>query len=1124
MDNPEGGTTDANEHVVVADSEILKKVVANSLNENAAKVVDEPEENGNPLSPPMQLSEGDSGGDVNGKMIESGKSMIAETEASGEKIDNNGSSSPVGSPVEEMPMENGVVKDETSETGEVGAENLENAPIEQDEVDENVNDEDNGDMVEQREEAEAVEGSSPIHYYVPMSPIIEGAAGADLFYDGPEVNYHEEEIDDDDDNLQYNPENVSEPFIEEEPSEYPIEGAAMPDQQMEEAENGNVIPRKKKRPHKIGGIPFRVGPHTPTASPPLSASPPPSPQYDELDADYRFALKLQEEEDRLAQHARRSNWSNQRSSSDTSSQTIQALDEKFLMMDDGGENRARNTKGYDECYRLFNQCIDERSEEFVPTPYSIEGFEDSDYISGYREVLNGHPFPLHKPIPPVPPGSPKGPETSPLSARTDSYRVVSNPIQIPLEELSGTRSGNLSNRREPLARVPNVTRLFGELPTEHNNNSSGSRSSGTQAPLQMGPLVNEAWKKRRRLNENDNDLEHGPTSRRRLDFSQAQSCRDEELDFQRAVEESKREYELSRNNQRSRNSGEGSSNMYGEGPSSSNGAGSSRDYGEGPSTRFGEGSSRDYGEGPSNRYGEGSSRDYGEGPSTSYGAGSSRDYGEGPSTSSGPSNSYGGGSSRDYGEGPSTSYGAGSSSSYYRSGPSDSYGAGPSNRYDEGPSTSDSYGAGPSSSNNNFRFPLQPLRIRKANPHRRNGLTESTLPSTSSGHYNPLSPLSPLHIPQDSHLYRPNSNQEEDDVFTLDTIADVDEPEISSTTLSVSDPRHPIIKWDDPEKMPPLETIPEEELNKMPEDYIEAIKIEQSIEREPEEQEEPKENQENDEEAERIRIMINDYLLIIRSYICPSSVVPNVVFNTRFEVYIRFPFLQRPLYVQNVLAALLIPDNRGDILPRMPQHIRDMTVDQFFKYAANMAMGLRLQDKRFSRVIPDADLQEAADEYLRSMEIIMLELFPEQMVYDGMLGRDISRIDLRMYEMYRDQVIEEKKDHVMKKLMQSQSRLVVDSHSVTDCRTINRTNQQRRLQSPELPELGAASMASPQPYDVDEERFVQGVVNDLLSNPQLATVEQQAAEDESNHRVILELMESILLNIDQSQEATEEYD
>ncbi|CAO4386713.1 unnamed protein product [Caenorhabditis nigoni] len=324
-------------------------------------------------------------------------------------------------------------------------------------------------------------------------------------------------------------------------------------------------------------------------------------------------------------------------------------------------------------------------------------------------------------------------------------------------------------------------------------------------------------------------------------------------------------------------------------------------------------------------------------------------------------------------------------------------------------------------------------------------------PSTSSAWYkNQPSTSGPP-------VYRPTpirSAQMDDDVFE-ETVYEIEEAEISSTIITDADRVEPKAMWRDPEHMPEIKLIEEEELKKMPEDYIREIR---------------KEHTEGKNTAEPYPTeRETEYMQLIRSYFTCPCVVPKTVVGTRFEVYIRFPFLQRPLFVQNVIAALHAPDNNGDILPQIPEFIREMSVPQFFKYAAIIYMGLNFMNNPTTSVISAEQTNRARSSCANSMQVIIDRRYLSGYldVVSALEELDITEVDMIIMKMVRDQRVEENTAAILRKMQQPRVTRVIHSYSETDAKAIQNHKKRDDEHTPELPEFGF--LPGPEPELPQEE-------------------------------------------------------
>ncbi|UMM43371.1 hypothetical protein L5515_018887 [Caenorhabditis briggsae] len=293
-------------------------------------------------------------------------------------------------------------------------------------------------------------------------------------------------------------------------------------------------------------------------------------------------------------------------------------------------------------------------------------------------------------------------------------------------------------------------------------------------------------------------------------------------------------------------------------------------------------------------------------------------------------------------------------------------------------------------------------------------------------------------------VYRParlRSSEMDDEVFE-ETVYEIDEADISSTITTDADRVEPKAMWKDPEHMPEIKLIEREELKKMPEDYISEIR---------------KEHTEGNNTFQPYPTeMETEYMQLIRSYFTCPCVVPKNVVGTRFEVYIRFPFLQRPLYVQNVIAALRAPDNNGDILPQMPEFIREMSVPQFFKYAAIIYMGLNFTNCPTTSVISAEQTRRARSACANSIQVIIDRRYLNGYhdVVSALEALDITEVDMIIMKMVRDQRVEENTAAILRKMLQPRVTRVIHSYSETDAKAVQHHEKQDDAHTPQLPEFG----------------------------------------------------------------------
>uniref|UniRef100_A0A1I7TNE3 BTB domain-containing protein n=1 Tax=Caenorhabditis tropicalis TaxID=1561998 RepID=A0A1I7TNE3_9PELO len=323
---------------------------------------------------------------------------------------------------------------------------------------------------------------------------------------------------------------------------------------------------------------------------------------------------------------------------------------------------------------------------------------------------------------------------------------------------------------------------------------------------------------------------------------------------------------------------------------------------------------------------------------------------------------------------------------------------------------------------------------------RQNGIRDDPGASTSddSCFRSPAAPRKRRMVPLGEHESSPppaRRSAHQPSFFAVETIYDMDEPEISSTSSS-SEASWPLIQWLDPENMPPLASIDKTERRKMPLSYQMMIDSERvaRIHREevPQSPKHPIQLAiEREEEAEK-NVLEKSFIKYARSNITSPNIVPNVVSNTRFEVHIRFPFFPRPSYVRDVLAALHISGNESDLenIVMMPREIRQMSVGEFFKHAVYTMLGLKLDGSLANQSLSDPHLELAKHLYFDSVAARLHEAaskigedeerkFAKSMAvsYHHALGRqDVNRDDIR--EMQHNFVKKEKKIAVPRTITQ----------------------------------------------------------------------------------------------------------
>lgn len=181
---------------------------------------------------------------------------------------------------------------------------------------------------------------------------------------------------------------------------------------------------------------------------------------------------------------------------------------------------------------------------------------------------------------------------------------------------------------------------------------------------------------------------------------------------------------------------------------------------------------------------------------------------------------------------------------------------------------------------------------------------------------------------------------------------------LKNASASESASNKPNIPWKDPENMEPLNDIPIAETIKMPREYVQKIAEAQvaavknkslpvtNITPRP-------------KKSFNFRKIMHEpeFLQIARSTDFSSVVVPELLMNTKFEVYIRFPLLERPEYVQSVLNHFGFSAYNGRLIKSMPQSIKDMTVAEFYKDAIYTWIGLHLDERTADEPLTEQDRQ-----------------------------------------------------------------------------------------------------------------------------------------------------------------------
>ncbi|EGT32169.1 hypothetical protein CAEBREN_01700 [Caenorhabditis brenneri] len=540
--------------------------------------------------------------------------------------------------------------------------------------------------------------------------------------------------------------------------------------------------------------------------------------------------------------------------------------------------------------------------------------------------------------PAVPPGSPKGPEEAAMTTTTvtytDSYTVVRHPLKQDLPtDINSNETRNFGQlvpatpenvKRRPLyersAKHSYCDELQGEQ--EENNGDDSETGPSDRDESEAGPSRQNDSQPGTSRGGPFSHYQYGPKNdpRRRLATRTGDVVSASRYNAYSQEED---------NNQAGTSSSYSHSHYYNNQP------------------------------GPSNRYDQpGTSNSYNQ-PGTSNQYRSSYDPSQ-PGTSS----SY-------------TQYDPsqpGTSNSYDPSEP------GPSNRYHRAPSQQAIM-----DEEADLRRALELSRLEHQNMLRRQaGLEEVPIPEeTATPAVNddalfrvPETPrkrkMNPL---SEQHEYSPASRRHASQSFyAVETFVEMEEPDVSSSSIISAENKWPLCKWLDPENMPELSTIDEEEIRKMPLTYRKQIKLEQDKKERNEKSSTARKASyqfafEREAELEKT-LLENKFMDIARSHITSPCIVPVEIANTRFEVYLRFSFLPRPIFVHHVLNALNTPDINGswdDQLEGTPDHIRAMSVGEFFKYAVYIYFGLKLDSVPIDQSQSDAQIAAAREKFFKSV-------------------------------------------------------------------------------------------------------------------------------------------------------------
>ncbi|CAI2357963.1 unnamed protein product [Caenorhabditis sp. 36 PRJEB53466] len=185
----------------------------------------------------------------------------------------------------------------------------------------------------------------------------------------------------------------------------------------------------------------------------------------------------------------------------------------------------------------------------------------------------------------------------------------------------------------------------------------------------------------------------------------------------------------------------------------------------------------------------------------------------------------------------------------------------------------------------------------------------------------------------------------------------------------------PLIHWYDPDEMPPIENIPDIELAKIPPAFVNEMinaRIEAEYRRSNPEPQKPKHTVTYeaimDTEKEQHE---KEFMRLVRSYIPSPTKVPEEIMSTKFEAYIRFPFFERPEFVDQVLTALLVPKGNSRVIPNMPQRIKKMSLGEFFKLGAQIWLGFDEINERvlepITRLEQDKSIERFKDAVMRRL-------------------------------------------------------------------------------------------------------------------------------------------------------------
>lgn len=341
-----------------------------------------------------------------------------------------------------------------------------------------------------------------------------------------------------------------------------------------------------------------------------------------------------------------------------------------------------------------------------------------------------------------------------------------------------------------------------------------------------------------------------------------------------------------------------------------------------------------------------------------------------------------------------------------------------------------------------FQRALELSRIEHQNMLRRqSGLEEMPIPEESSTaaanddalfrvpetpRKRKMNPLS------DHHEYSPASRRHATQSFyAVETFVEMEEPEISSSTIISADSKWPLCKWLDPENMPELETIDPIERRKMPLTYVKQIKMEHEKKKRMEESSPLAAKKEDfqldfEREAELEKKLLEDkFMEIARSHITAPCIVPVEIADTRFEVYLRFSFLPRPIFVHHVLRALNTPEINGswdDRLEGTPPNIREMSVGEFFKYAVYTWFGLKLDSSATDNSLNDLQIEVARDRFFEKVktrleeEALLQEDEEERKCAESMVvshvhactRTDVNRDDIKEMQVFKKKAMEKR--------------------------------------------------------------------------------------------------------------------